>query len=49
MQADKVLAELKDIMVERFGLAMDESQDLARHFESLGTVVAYITSRTGEP
>jgi acyl carrier protein len=90
MQGDKVLAELKDIMVERlrfdpsraagltlttvlpkglpgslgldsldfiemsvaiedrFGLAMDESQDLAPHFESLGTLVAYITSRTAE-
>jgi hypothetical protein len=28
---------------------MDESQDLAPHFESLGTLVAYITSRMAEP
>jgi acyl carrier protein len=90
VQADKVLAELKDILVERlrfdptraaaltpatvlpkglpeslgldsldfiemsvaiedrFGLAIDESQDLAPHIESLGTLVAYITSRMGE-
>jgi acyl carrier protein len=89
MQADTVLAELKDILVERlrfdparaaeltlatilpkglpdsleldsldfiemsvaiedrFGLAIDESQDLAPHFESLGTLVAYTTRRGG--
>ncbi len=91
MEAEKVLAELKDIMVgqlrfeptraaeftlgtvlpkgldgslgldsldfidlsvaieNRFGLVLDESQDLAPHFESLGTLVTYITSRMGEP
>ena len=90
METEKVLAELKDIMVERlkfdpswaselslatvlpkgmegslgldsldfiemsiaieerFGLVMDESQELEPHFESLGTLVAYITSRLGE-
>jgi acyl carrier protein len=90
METDKVLAELKDIMVERlkfdpvraagltldtvlpkgmdgslgldsldfiemsiaieerFGLVMDESQELEPHFESLGTLAAYISSRLAE-
>lgn len=30
---------------DRFGLAMDESEDLAPHFQSLGTLSAYITAR----
>jgi acyl carrier protein len=32
---------------DRFGLAMDEQEDLAPHFESLGALVGYITSRLG--
>jgi len=88
METDKVLEELKDIMVERlkfepgrlaeltlatvlpkgiegslgldsldfiemsvaieerFGFVIDETQDLEAHFESLGTLVEYIRSRT---
>jgi len=32
---------------DRFGLVMDEQEDLAPHFESLGALVGYITSRLG--
>jgi len=88
METDKVLEELKDIMVERlkfepgrlaeltlatvlpkgiegslgldsldfiemsvaieerFGFVIDETQDLEAHFESLGSLVEYIRSRT---
>ena len=87
METDKVLEELKDIMVERlkfdpsrtseftlatvlpkgmegslgldsldfiemsiaieerFGFVIDEAQDLAPHFHTLGTLVEYIQSR----
>ena len=30
---------------ERFGFVIDESQELEPHFESVGTLVEYITSR----
>jgi acyl carrier protein len=40
--------EMSIAIEERFGLVMDESQDLAPHFESLGTLAAYITSRLAE-
>ena len=87
METDKVLAEIKDIMVERlkfqpsrlpdlsvatvlprdiegslgldsldfielsigieerFGFVIDEAQDLAPHFHTLGTLAEYIKSR----
>ena len=87
METDKVLAELKDIMVERlkfqpsrlpdlslatvlpkdiegslgldsldfielsigieerFGFVIDETEDLAPHFHTLGTLAEYIKSR----
>ncbi len=90
MESQKVLAELKDILVERlkfdpsraavldlattlpkgmegslgldsldfiemaiaiedrFGFVIDEREDLAPHFESLGTLVKYVSSRMGE-
>ncbi len=32
---------------ERFGLVMDEREDLAPHFQTLGTLAAYVTSRLG--
>ena len=90
MEIDKVLEELKDIMVERlkfapsrlpdlslatvlpkdiegslgldsldfielsigieerFGFVIHETQDLAPHFQSLGTLVEYIKSRLVE-
>ena len=90
MEIDKVLEELKDIMMERlkfepsrlpelslatvlpkdiegslgldsldfielsigmeehFGFVIDETQDLAAHFQSLGTLVAYIKSRLAD-
>ena len=90
MEIDKVLEELKDIMVERlkfapsrlpdlslatvlpkdiegslgldsldfielsigieerFGFVIDQTQDLAPHFQSLGTLVEYIKSRLVE-
>ena len=30
---------------ERFGLVLDEREDLAPHFESFDTLVRYITAR----
>ena len=90
METDKVLEELKDIMVERlkfepgrlpdlslatvlprdmdgslgldsldfielsigiegrFGFVIDEAQDLEAHFQSLGTLVEYIKSRSAD-
>jgi acyl carrier protein len=87
MESEKLLAELKDIMVERlkfdparaaeltpattlpkgmdgslgldsldfiemsvaieerFGLVMDESEDLAPHFQTLGSLIAYLQTR----
>ncbi len=32
---------------DRFGLVLDESEELAPHFESLGTLARLITSRLG--
>ena len=32
---------------DRFGLVIDEREDLVPHFQSLGTLVRYITSRIG--
>jgi acyl carrier protein len=32
---------------ERFGVVIDEREDLAPHFQSLGTLVGYITSQIG--
>lgn len=37
--------EISVAIEERFGFVMDESQDLAKHFESVGSLVEYITSR----
>ena len=90
MEIDKVLGDLKDIMVERlkfepsrlpeltlatvlpkdiegslgldsldfielslgieerFGFVIDESQDLEAHFQSLGTLVEYVSSRMAD-
>ena len=52
MDAEAVLDQLKTILVERlkfehFALAIDEREDLAPHFQSLGTLVGYITSPIG--
>lgn len=32
---------------DRFGLTIDEREDLAPHFESLGTLVEYVMARSG--
>ena len=37
--------EISVAIEERFGFVMDESQDLAPHFESVGTLVKYIAAR----
>lgn len=37
--------EMSVAIEERFGFVMDESQDLEPHFQSLGTLVEYISSR----
>lgn len=37
--------EMSVAIEERFGFVMDESQELEPHFESVGTLVEYITSR----
>jgi len=37
--------EISVAIEERFGFAMDESQDLEPHFESAGTLVKYIIER----
>ncbi len=37
--------ELSIGIEERFGFVIDEAQDLAPHFQSLGTLVEYIKSR----
>jgi len=39
--------ELSIAIEERFGLAMDESEDLAPHFASLDTLSRFIGSRLG--
>ena len=38
--------ELSIAIEERFGIAMDESQDLTGHFLSFDTLARFITSRT---
>jgi len=38
--------ELSIAIEERFGIAMDESQDLAPHFTSFDTLSRFIASRT---
>jgi acyl carrier protein len=37
--------ELSIAIEERFGIAMDESQDLTRHFLSFDTLTRFITAR----
>ena len=37
--------ELSIAIEERFGLVMDEREDLAPHFESFDTLIRYISSR----
>ncbi len=37
--------EMSVAIEERFGFMMDESQEVEPHFESIGTLVEYITSR----
>jgi len=37
--------EMSIAIEERFGLVLDEREDLAPHFESFGTLVRYITAR----
>lgn len=38
--------ELSVAIEERFGVLLDEREDLAPHFESFDTLVAFIRSRT---
>jgi acyl carrier protein len=38
--------ELSIGIEERFGFVIDEAQDLESHFQSLGTLVEYIKSRS---
>ena len=40
--------ELSIGIEERFGFVIDEAQDLEAHFQSLGTVVEYIKSRSAD-
>jgi acyl carrier protein len=40
--------ELSIGIEERFGFVIDEAQDLEAHFQSLGTLVAYIKSRSAD-
>jgi acyl carrier protein len=37
--------ELSIAIEERFGLAMDDTQDLAEHFVSLASLTRYVTGR----
>jgi acyl carrier protein len=39
--------ELSIAIEERFGLPMDESEDLAEHFASLESLARYVTGRLG--
>jgi acyl carrier protein len=39
--------ELSVAIEERFDVVIDESEDLAPHFESLDTLSRYISARTG--
>ncbi|OGL09651.1 MAG: hypothetical protein A3F92_06695 [Candidatus Rokubacteria bacterium RIFCSPLOWO2_12_FULL_71_22] len=41
--------ELSIAIEERFGIAMDEAQDLAPHFASLDTLCRYIAERMAAP
>jgi len=38
--------ELSIAIEERFGIVMDESQDLAEHFQSFDTLCGFIAART---
>jgi acyl carrier protein len=38
--------EISIAIEERFGFVIDETQDVEAHFQSLGTLVEYIRSRT---
>jgi acyl carrier protein len=40
--------ELSIGIEERFGFVIDESQDLEAHFQSLGTLVEYVSSRMAD-
>lgn len=40
--------ELSIGIEERFGFVIDEAQDLEAHFQSLGTLVEYITSHSAD-
>jgi acyl carrier protein len=40
--------ELSIGIEERFGFVIDESQDLEAHFQSLGTLVEYVSSRIAD-
>ena len=40
--------ELSIGIEERFGFVIDEAQDLEAHFQSLGTLVEYVRSRSAE-
>jgi acyl carrier protein len=40
--------ELSIGIEERFGFVIDEAQDLAAHFQSLGALVEYIRSRLAD-
>jgi len=40
--------ELSIGIEERFGFVIDEAEDLEAHFQSLGTLVAYIKSRLAQ-
>jgi acyl carrier protein len=40
--------ELSIGIEERFGFVIDEAQDLEAHFQSLGTLVEYVKSRSAE-
>jgi acyl carrier protein len=35
--------EMSMAIEERFGFVIDETQELEKHFESLGALVAYVT------
>jgi acyl carrier protein len=38
--------ELSIAIEERFGIVMDESQDLAEHFQSFDTLCGFVAART---
>lgn len=43
------LIELSIAIEERFGIVLDESQDLTEHFASFDTLCRFIVSRTAAP